>query len=387
MPTSQKHRSRSSDRVHRHTRLLPDDLRHLVRLTDDTGMLQHARGRVPDRHHGYCTDDNARALIVAVRARPRLEDKEKIDALIDRYLAFLLHAYRQESHAFSNFLSYDRRWREEEGSDDCQGRAIWALGVTAGELEDHGRRDTAAGLLVESLPCIASTPSLRAAALALLGLNRYLSRYPKDGVAKRVRARLSERLVEPFLAVEREQRWPWPEDTLTYANARLPHALIETGADTYNDAMRRIGLLSLTWLDEIQRTDTHFSPVGNRGWFPKSAVKAGFDQQPIEAEAMVSACLAAHRVTGDPVWLDNAGRAFQWFLGNNDGARSLFDPDTGGCHDGLGLSEVNENQGAESTLAWLLALLQVLEQHITELHLDTYPLVVSKRWYDPCRDA
>ncbi len=332
----------------------------MVRMSDDTGMLQHARGPIPDRNHGYCTDDNARALIVAVRARPHLDNERLIDSLVDRYLAFLIHAYQKEHHRFWNFLGYDRRW-VEEGSDDCQGRALWALGVCSAEVEDGARRDVAPRLFRDSLEAIAPLTSLRSMAMALFGLKAYLSRFPEDSAAARTRGEISERLAAPFFAVEQAAEWPWPEGELTYANARMPQALIEVGVDTNNDAMRRVGIGALAWLTEIQTSGDHFSPVGNQGWFPRDEEMARFDQQPIEAESTVSACIAAYRATRDRRWLVPAGRAFRWFLGSNDLAAALVDLESGGCRDGLGVTSLNENQGAESTLAWLLAVVQVLE--------------------------
>ena len=357
---SRKFTDRVADRDLRDSELPSVDLGHLVRMTDDTGMLQHARGPVPDRHHGYCTDDNARALIVAVRARPHLDNVRLIDSLIDRYLAFLIHAYQINQKRFWNFLGYDRRW-VEEGSDDCQGRALWALGVCASEVEGGARSDVAVRLFKESLSAMKPLASPRASAMALFGLRAFLSRFPEDTAAMGVRETMSEGLVAPFFTVEGDTSWPWPEDELTYANARLPNALIEIGADTHNEAMLRVGLGALTWLAGIQISGGRFAPVGNQGWFPRGGEKARFDQQPIEAEAMVSACLAAYRATCDGHWLEHAGRAFRWFLGENDLDTSLLDLESGSCCDGLGVSSLNENQGAESTLAWLLAVVQVLE--------------------------
>ncbi len=346
----------------RHAVVLPPiELGHLVRMTDDTGMFQHAQGAIPNRRHGYCTDDNARALIVTIRAHAHLDNRGIIDSLMDRYLAFLIHAHRRDNNRFRNFLDYGRRWTETSGSDDCQGRAIWALGVCAAEMDGGQRSGPAGRLFRESLACMEPVVSLRAMATALFGLSAYLSRFPDDRAAQRMRTTLSIQLLDSFRAAERDSRWPWPEDELTYANAHLPQALVETGHDTGDERMCRAGLVALTWLTSVQHSSGHFVPVGNRGWFPKDGEKARFDQQPIDAEATVTACMAAYRTTQDPRWLDEAEGAIRWFLGENDCGESLLDPVTGGCRDGIGVTGVNENQGAESTLAWLFAALQVLD--------------------------
>jgi glycosyltransferase involved in cell wall biosynthesis len=338
---------------------LPDiDLRHLRRLTDSTGVLQHAKFHIPDREHGYCTDDNARALIVAISASQHLTATDDLEELAVTYLGFLRHAYNPLFKTFRNFMGYDRRWLEERGSPDSHGRAVWALGVAATELGHETMRSFAAGLFHEALPALDDTRDLRAAAFALVGLTTYLGRFGGDTAVKRPRALLAELLLNAFEQAN-DPSWPWPESSLTYANARLPHALLEAGAQLENRPMIEHGLRSLAWLMDLQTIDGRFSPIGNQGFYEKGGRRARFDQQPIEADASIAACSTAYRVTGDRKWLDRAWLAFRWFLGSNDVGQGLYDHGTGGCRDGLHATRVNDNEGAESTLAWLHALLQM----------------------------
>lgn len=344
---------------HRATALPEIDLRHLRRLTDATGILQHAKHHVPDREHGYCTDDNARALIVALLAREHFTTTDELDELAVTYLGFLKHAYNPLFKTFRNFMGYDRRWLEERGSPDSHGRAVWALGIAAAEIRDEGLRSFAAGLLHDALPALDDIRDLRAQGFALVGLTAYLARFGGDTAVKRPRALLAEQLLRAFVEGGADPKWPWPEATLTYANARLPHALLEGGAQLENSEMIEHGLRSLAWLMELQTIDGRFSPVGNQGFYEKGGRRARFDQQPIEADATIAACNTAFTVTGDRAWLDRAWLAFRWFLGHNDIGQGLYDHGTGGCRDGLTESRVNDNEGAESTLAWLHALLQM----------------------------
>jgi hypothetical protein len=339
---------------------LPEiDLRHFRRMTDSVGIFQHAKSHVPDREHGYCTDDNARALIVAISASQHLTASDDLDEMAVTYLGFLRHAYNPLFKTFRNFMGYDRRWLEERGSADSHGRAVWALGIAAAELRDESLRAFATGLLHDALPALEEVHDLRAEAFALVGLTAYLGKFGGDTAVKRARALLAERLLAGFTSGSNDPRWPWPESTLTYANASLPRALLDAGAQLENREMIDRALQSLAWLMEVQTIDGRFSPVGNQGFYEKAGRRARFDQQPIEAEASVAACSTAFRVTGDRIWLDRAWLAFRWFLGNNDVGQGLYDHATGGCRDGLHAASVNDNEGAESTLAWLHSLLQM----------------------------
>jgi len=343
-------------------------LTHVNALTDDTGILQHAIFTIPNRAEGYTTDDNARALILTVRlaqlAKDRLGTPSTEDLVTpnssSRYLSFLEHAFNPVSGRFRNFLAYDRRWSEAQGSEDCHGRALWSLGTVLSRSEDRGLR-CAAGRLVEfSLPAAVEFSSPRAWAYTLLGIQEYLNSYPGDRDAQKVRSVLSRRLLEMYESI-RSPDWKWFENVLAYGNARLPQAMLLVGSACSDDRMVSAGLEALDWLSETQRCETnrHFVPIGSQGFYRQGREKARFDQQPIEAAGAVSACLEAYRVTGDSRWRSEAWSAFNWFLGNNDLQLPLYDSVTGGCRDGLHPDRANENQGTESTLSFLMALLEM----------------------------
>ncbi len=333
-------------------------LDHLRVLTDDTGILQHARFDIPDRDHGYCTDDNARALIVTLLTQHVLADKDNDrGVLAHRYLSFLQQAYNEQNGRFRNFMGYDRRWKEDEGSEDSHGRALWALGQTVLDSPSQSMAAAAMALFERALPRAIELQSPRAIAYTLLGVEAYLRRFSGATEVRRAHVVLAERILEAFTLYAKAD-WPWPEETLTYANGLLPHALIGAGNRLGRQEMIDTGLRTLQWLSEVQ-TDPkgHFVPIGNRGWFSRDGVQARFDQQPIEVQHMTDAALEAFRATGDHQWLDVARRAFEWFLGRNDLGQPVCDHATGGCRDGLQPEGLNHNQGAESTLAWLHSLL------------------------------
>ncbi len=340
-------------------------LNHLQRLTDDTGMMQHSIFTVPNYSEGYTTDDNARALIFTVLqnhdGQNKLRDADSLapDSAF-RYLAFLEYAFNPQKGRFRNFLSYSRRWKEALGSDDCHGRALWALGTVLGRSEDAGLRGAAGRLFEFSLPAALSITSPRASAYTLLGVQEYLSSYPGDREAKRIRATLSLRLLQMYESV-RSPGWNWFEDVVAYGNARLPQAMLVVGSACSDSRMIAAGLESLDWLMKMQRCEIsgHFVPVGSQGFYRKGSAKARFDQQPIEAAGAVSACREAYRLTGDNRWRSEAWSAFNWFLGDNDLQLPLYDSVTGGCRDGLHPDRANQNQGAESTLSFLMALLEM----------------------------
>lgn len=334
-------------------------LDHLLHMTDETGMLQHAVFTIPNYSEGYTTDDNARALVVSVF----LEElgNERALELASRYLAFLWYAFNTENGWFRNFMDYRRRWLEDRGSDDSHGRALWALGAVLGRSETPALQSMASQLLERALPAVLDATSPRAWAFTLLGIHEYLRRFPGDRMVGQVRKDLADRLLRLYRD-HRSDDWRWYEDQLTYCNAVLPHAMLMCGRWIPDDAMSKAGMESLRWLADVQRADVeggHFVPIGSNGFFPRGARRARFDQQPVEARTMVSACLEAYRITGDTYWREEAERAFEWFLGRNDLGIPLYDPTTGGCRDGLHPDRANENQGAESTLAFLHALLEL----------------------------
>lgn len=337
--------------------LLPElNLSHLLRLTDSTGLFQHAIFSVPNFSEGYCTDDNARALSLMLQLRQLGQDSPQQSVVTPTYAAFLHHAFDRATGRFRNFLEFDRRWRNEAGSEDCHGRCLWALGQGVDQSIQPSFQMLASHLFELALPAVAQFASPRAWALALLGLEQYLRRLPGDRLVNQMREELTCRLLQRYKDCASEQ-WPWFEEVVAYANAKLPHALIVSGRAMNNADALNVGLKSLRWLVMIQTSDTgFFRPIGSNGFYRRGGVRAAFDQQPIEARGMVSACIAAFRATGDSLWLQDARRAFEWFLGRNELGLALYDTNTGGCRDGLHVDRVSQNQGAESTLAFLLAL-------------------------------
>lgn len=339
--------------------LPPLKLDHLQNMTDGTGILQHAIFTVPNYQKGYTTDDNARALLVSVL----LEESGNHQAigLTTRYLAFIGYAFNEETRRFRNFMNYQRQWLEEIGSDDSHGRALWALGTVLGRSNTPTLQNMAARVFQQSLLPILETTSPRAWAFALLGIHEYLGRFEGDRRAGLVEEELAGRLLGLYQN-NRTDGWEWFENRLTYCNAALSHAMLVSGQSKQNTEMTEAGLKTLNWLADLQRSDAegkHFVPIGSNGFYQQGGERARFDQQPVEAQAMVSACLEAHRNTGDKRWYKEARRAFEWFLGRNDLHLPVYDPTTGGCRDGLHPDRPNENQGAESTLAYLQALLEL----------------------------
>ncbi|MGC2363515.1 MAG: glycosyltransferase [Candidatus Sulfotelmatobacter sp.] len=338
-------------------RELPElKLSHLSRMTDSTGIFQHAIFTVPNFSEGYCTDDNARAFILAVLLSELGEEPERVRTLATTYAAFLHHAFDLRVKRFHNHMSFDRRWLDEEGSEDCHGRALWALGVGVGRSPYRGFQIMAGQLFALALPALAEFTSPRAWALGLIGIHEYLRRLSGDSLVNQTREALTSRLMELFERTAQPD-WCWFEEELTYDNAKLPHALILSGRATGQPAVLERGLQALRWLTELQISEKgHFRSIGSNGFYRRGGVRANFDQQPIEAQAMVSACLEAYRATSDLWWYEQAQRAFDWFIGWNDLGLELCSPKTGGCRDGLHVDRVNRNQGAESTLAFLLSL-------------------------------
>ena len=334
-------------------------LDHLSRMTDSTGIFQHAIFTVPNFSEGYCTDDNARAFILAVLLDELEEQPERVRTLATTYAAFLNHAFDPKTKRFHNHLSFDRHWLDEQGSEDSHTRALWALGVGVGRSPHRSFQIMAGQLFAQALPAVAEFTSPRAWAFSLMGIHEYLRRLSGDSLVNQTREVLTVRLMELFDRAAQPD-WPWFEGELAYDNAKLAHALIVSGQPTGQTALLERGLQSLRWLVEVQNSEHgHFRPIGSNGFYRRGGARADFDQQPIEAQAMVSACLDAYRATSDPWWYDQAQRAFDWFLGWNDLGLELYSPSTGGCRDALHVDRVNGNQGAESTLAFLLSLAEM----------------------------
>ena len=342
---------------------------HLLSMCDSTGLLQHAVHGIPDRSHGYCVDDNARALLFASNLAEgggvRLPEM-----LTTRFAAFVQHAWNPDTRRFRNFMSYDRRWLEDQGSEDSHSRTLWALAACATKDADRSRRNWAKALFKGALPTAEAFTSPRAWAFTLLALDAYCPSATDDVSANRLRAVLADRLMTA-LAVKRAGGWVWFEDVLAYDNARLPQALIQTAATTGNTRCAVAGLRSLRWLMSQQTAPSgHFRPVGSDSFGHRNRAPEPFDQQPVEAAATISACLAAVRVDKQSDWARTAMTAFDWFLGKNDLQVALVNPATGACMDGLHHDRPNENLGAESVVSYLLALVEMRRHVETGANFD-----------------
>lgn len=356
---------------------LPDlRLEHLTRMTDSTGILQHATYTIPNFHEGYCLDDNARALVLTVMLEELGIDALEIQRMASTYASFVNFAFDPANNRFRNFMSYDRRWLEDRGSDDSLGRATWALGCCVGRSEHHELQSWGIQRFESALGMIAESTSPRSWAYALIGIHEYFRRLSGDRLVSQLRDTLTSRLISLYEQTASDD-WPWFEPTVTYDNAKLSHALILSGRWGNSPRAMEVGLKSLRWLAELQRAPAgHFRPIGSNGFYTRGDEAALYDQQPLEAHAMVSASIEAFRVTGDRWWLDQARTSFEWFLGRNDLGLPLYDHAAGGCRDGLHADRVNENQGAESTLAFLLAL---VEMRLVE---DSLATIRNGRDYD-----
>ena len=353
-------RSLATKTLDQRPRELPElKLDHLSRMRDSTGVFQHAIFGVPNFSEGYCTDDNARAFILAVQLGELGEDPERVLSIATTSAAFLHHAFDTETRRFHNHLSFDRRWLDQRGSEDCHGRAVWALGVGVGRSPFRSFQMMAGQLFAQALPPLPDFTSPRAWAFGLIGIHEYLQRLSGDSLVNQTRATLTCRLME-LLARNAKPDWCWFEDELSYDNAKLSHALILSGQTTGQEQVLERGLHTLRWLNDLQISEKgHFRPIGSNGFYRRGGTRANFDQQPIEAQAMVSACLEAYRATSDFWWYEQAQRAFDWFIGWNDLGLELYSAESGGCGDGLHVDRVNGNQGAESTLAFLLSLAEM----------------------------
>ncbi|MEM9914044.1 MAG: hypothetical protein AAF911_03690 [Planctomycetota bacterium] len=348
---------------------LPDiDLRHLQRLTDDTGIYQHAVYATPDANHGYCIDDNARALIAGLLYAD-LHGLDEAATPLHTYLNFIAYAYNTETKQFRNFMAFDRSWLEDAGSHDSQGRNIWAMGLTAKLGPTESIRALGRELFHRALPALDGLNYIRSWAFSLLGMDAYLDACPDDTACAQTFTAYAKKLFAAYTEhADYDNNWLWWEDEVTYDNAKLPHALLIAAKRLGRIDMRDAGLSALKWLlvqqiEEGIDRQPHLSIIGNQGWLQRGQPRAKFDQQPLEAYAMVDACLIAARVARDRpqriAWEANARLCYNWFTGKNDLGLALLDPETGGGRDGLEPHGVNQNQGAESSLAPLLATLEM----------------------------
>jgi hypothetical protein len=332
-------------------------LDHLLRMTDDTGIIQHAAYSVPARHTGYCVDDNARALIVAVHA-DRIQGGADTRALVTRYLSYL-HGSQRPDGTFCNFMSYERALDTAPASDDCIGRAIWALGVTATLAANEGCRRLARDMLARALPHSRELGP-RGTAQTILGLASVLAAEPGKAEERAMLHGLAVKLVDIYHSHATED-WRWFEARLTYDNALLPFALFSAYSITGEQTMLHAARESLEFLEDVCFDGDHLQLVGNTGWHSLGGEMAWADEQAIDATALVLAFSCAYSATKETHYLRRMRDAFAWFLGANRLGQPVYDFSTGGCRDGIGVSYVNQNQGAESTVCFLMALLEMLE--------------------------
>lgn len=336
---------------------------HLFTLSDDTGILQHATYTIPNRSEGYCVDDNARALLFTVLYGQDHKLSNDVLILQSRYLSFMMDAFNPQNGRFRNFMNFQRNWLEESGSEDSHGRSLWCLATTVNRCQDLSRREVAKNLFSVAAPALYETTSLRTWAYGVLAADEYLKAFPHDHSVQILLQTMASRILRQY-EYSQAPEWPWFEETLTYANARISQALIVAGEALGNFEMQEIGFDSLNWLMKVQTSfQEDFAPIGSEGFYPKGGERSYFDQQPIEAWASVSACLTANRVSRSAFWHCEAHRAFNWFRGGNMLGLPVYDEATGGCHDGLHSMRLNRNQGAESTLSYLCALTELRQSN------------------------
>lgn len=370
---------RQSEEAPLDTSLFPPRMRlsHFMAMCDDTGLFQHAVHSVPDRSHGYCVDDNARALLLACALNTLGEERLR-EATTSVFASFVQDAWNPVTRRFRNFMSFQRHWLEDSGSEDSHGRTLWALGECARSDANPSRRCWAAGLFSEAALSAEAFQSPRAWAFTLLGLDAFRVAFPQDTRAAELQHLLAARLLSILSAVEAPD-WVWFEDGLSYDNARLPQALIVTGVALGQPHYSSAGMRALHWIMALQTAENgFFRPVGSQSFGDLRKQPRAFDQQPLEAAASISACLAAWRADGDPTWKAHAVRAFEWFLGDNDLGTSLVDPETGSCCDGLHPGRANQNRGGESVVSYLVALTEMRGLvRFADIHAKPAPLRAS----------
>lgn len=318
---------------------------HLMRLSDSTGLFEHAQGAMPRRNHGYCVDDVARGLVVLAR---ETHLSPPLQRLAERYLTFVAHA-QIHTGAVHNRLAFDRRWIDAAGSGDWWGRALWGLGTLAGRSRHDWLRDEALSRF--EISAAFRSPSRRSLAFAALGAAEVLEIRPEHQQARRLLADAARAIGPPAGA----SAWPWPEQRLFYANAVLPEVLLAAGSLLDRPQLTEHGITLLTWLRGVETTDGHLSVTPAGGW-RTGEPRPGFDQQPIEVAALTDAFARAYAITGDAAWADGVRMGAAWFRGDNDLGKPMMDFGSGGGCDGLGRLAPSRNQGAESTLALISTL-------------------------------
>ena len=331
-------------------------------LNDEVGILQHAFYCVPNYNEGYSTDDVTRALIASIYlSELGFIDIAQARQLVIKYLAFLLNGYNAKTDRMRNFLSYKREWNEEIGSECSHGRTIWSLGVLYGNNLFIDFADVALMMIKKLLPKTIEFEYPRSWAFVLMGILNILDKNPNDEFFMQYLLSFTEKILNRYNEYSCKS-WQWFENELTYFNAKIPHALLCSGAFLNSKDKIEIGLNTLRWLSDIQiSNDNYFLPIGNKGFYKKNGKRAIYDQQPIEAYSIISASLKAYEITMDKIWLKYIKRAFNWFLGENSLGLPIYDSNNGGCRDGLCSDGVNHNQGAESNLSYILAACEILK--------------------------
>jgi len=340
-------------------RILPAfSLDHIRRLTDETGIIQHATYSIPNFKEGYCLDDNSRALMMTAMAYRRYRDKDII-SLMYVYLSFIMYMQRENGN-FRNYLSFSREYMEEYGSEDSFGRTIWALGQLLISPPNDNFRQMARGIFFKSLPIFEELKSPRAIANTIMGTASYLKHAQDDEKMIGIMNDLVSLLVSGYEKYSGE-RWKWFEEILAYDNALLPMALYSAYEINGNELLLHIANESTEFLESVTMSKGFFCPVGNNGWFVKGMKAAEYDQQPVDTMAMTLLYYQIYQVTKKTEYLEKMFRCYQWYLGENSLRIPLFDHETKGCYDGLGETGVNRNQGAESTLSYWISHLTVLD--------------------------
>ncbi|MCW3996854.1 MAG: glycosyltransferase [Candidatus Bathyarchaeota archaeon] len=338
-------------------RLPPIKIDYLEALTDDTGVFQHAKYCIPKRSEGYTTDDNARALIVCTRYT-KLKKEKRVERLAKIYLAFLNHMQKPEG-SFHNYLAYERTFLDVDGSEDSMGRAMWSCGCTLNSTLPVYMKRAAKEMFDKALPWVFKSTSLRFYSFTILGLAQYNRAYPDNDIRVSI-GKLADSLVQRYLDTAKDD-WRWFETYLTYDNARLPQALFEAYDVVGKPNYLMVAEETMDFLLQTQMLEGVFLPIGNDGWYKRGENRAFYDQQPLEAAAMTDAAVDAFYATKNEVYIKVAASGFEWFLGKNSNKVMVYDPQTGGCYDGLNVVNVNMNQGGESSISYLLARLKLEE--------------------------
>ena len=338
-------------------KLPPVKLDFIISLTDDTGLLQHAKFGTPRREEGYTTDDNTRALIALTKYFQANGSSEIVDTLIDTYLSFVLHMQRKDGK-MHNLLSYDRRFMDYEGSEDCMGRTLWTCGFIMASNLSSEKRLIGKEIFDKLFPWAFYFKSPRSKAFTLMGLNYYQKAYPEDLNLKKSTRQFAEKLQEHYKE-EHSKEWHWFESYLTYANGRLPQALFETNRENAHNNLLQIAKESIDFLVEVQMVKDTFVPIGNRGWYKKGQKRAMYDQQSLEAAVMTEAAISAFRETGNTNYRLTALAIFNWFFGKNTLKLAVYNSENGGCYDGLTPKGLNLNMGAESTICYMSSALEI----------------------------